>query len=63
MTAQTPDERDAPERGRLDLLGFIVRSVAPNELRMARPGSWVPLDFAGVLQRLQDAQPVEVRPA
>jgi hypothetical protein len=49
------------EAGRLDLLSFVVRSVAPNEMRMSRRASWVPLDFAGVLQRL-DPGPARSRP-
>ena len=51
MTARAT-EPPPPAPSRLDLLGFVVRSVAPNEVRMSRRGSWVPLDFAGVLQRL-----------
>ena len=52
MTAPVP-ARQPPAPERLELLGFVVRSVAPNEVRMSRSGSWVPLDFAGVLQRLE----------
>lgn len=52
MSTATPSQR--PELGseRLELLGFVVRSVAPNDMRMSRSGSWIPLDFAGVLERL-----------
>ena len=57
MSAPVPAQRQplAPER--LELLGFVVRSVAPNEVRMSRSGSWVPLDFAGVLERLEREDP------
>ena len=61
MTARTvPAPRVDAARERLDVLGFVARSVAPSEVRMARRGSWVPLDFAGVLQRLEVQQGVEV---
>ena len=53
MSARTPQQRSELAPGRLELLGFVVRSVAPSEVRMSRSGSWVPLDFAGVLQRLE----------
>lgn len=52
MTGRATEQQPHPAPGRLDLLSFVVRSVAPNEVRMSRRGSWVPLDFAGVLQRL-----------
>ena len=64
MTARTvPAQREDAARERLDMLGFVARSVAPNEVRMARRGSWVPLDFAGVLQRLEVDGGREVSPA
>ena len=62
MTGRATQEHPPPAPARLDLLSFVVRSVAPNEVRMSRRGSWVPLDFAGVLQRL-DAETAEVSPA
>ena len=64
MTVRTvPAQREDVARERLDMLGFVARSVAPSEVRMARRGSWVPLDFAGVLQRLESERAVEVSPA
>ena len=62
MTARLTEDLPQPAPARLDLLGFVVRSVAPHEVRKSRRGSWVPLDFAGVLQRL-DAEGAEVSPA
>lgn len=62
MTGRVPQQRsaEAAQPGRLDLLSFVVRSVAPSEMRMSQRGAWVPLDFAGVLQRLDPPGGVEV---
>lgn len=63
MTGRATEQTPAPDR--LALLSFVVRSVAANDVRMSRRGSWVPLDFAGVLQRLDadGARGAGVRPA